>query len=555
MKEDNKNLARLLALQNAVFYKGKANEGAVLGRVLAEIPELRKDVDLTKKIVSQIVKEVNSLDLSMQEAELKKTSPEMMKREKKDQDMPELKGAVEGKVATRFAPAPTGPLTIFHLMRAAFLSFYYAKRYRGKFVLRIEDSDPAKAKAEFYDCIIRDLEVVGIKPDKLVMESEHLDSYYKDAERMIKAGRAYVCFCKADDFKTFKLKKTKCPCRKHSNEENIAHWRSMLSGKYKHGDAVVRLANDMEEPNPVLRDPPLFRIAEEEHPKTGKKYKVWPLYNFACAWEDHDSGITHVFRAKEHEHNTAVQRLVYQFFGWKEPIFINFGLVYFPGSKMHKRDIKSAMDKGEYTGWDDPRLPTVSAFLRRGFLPKTFEELSKKCGLSKNDIRIGWENLEGINRKFLDPEANRYMVVLDHADISIDGDIQDSIQVEKHPDFPERGKKTIPIDKSSIHISKEDYKNLKGKKARLIGIGNFIIDKKAKYIDQEIRHDIQKIQFVSEPHMEVEMLMPDGKIAKGLGEPEMSKLKAGNIIQMNRIGFARVDKIEKGKVYLVFAHK
>jgi len=554
MKVDNKMSVRLLALQNAVFYKGKANVGAIMGKVLGEMPELRKDVRKTKIMVEDVVKEINSMSLAEQETELKKASPDMLKRERKNDEMPELKGAVEGKVATRFAPAPTGPLTIFHLMRAAFLSYYYAKRYKGKFVLRIEDSDPAKVKAEFYDFILNDLEAVGIEPDKIVLESGHMDEYYQAAEKMIKANKAYVCFCDAEDFKKFKFNKKDCPCRKKTPDNNVQDWKDMLAGKYKHGDAVIRLRTDMKEPNPVIRDPPLFRIAEEKHPKTGTKYRVWPLYNFACAYEDNDSGITHVFRAKEHEHNTAVQRLVYDFFGWKQPIFINFGLVYFPGTKMHKRDIKTAMEKGEYTGWDDPRLPTVKAFLRRGFLPKTFEEMSKKCGLSKNDIRIGWENLEGINRKFVDREANRYMVVLDPVKITIHGSKVDHVETELHPDFPERGRKSMEIDKNDVHVNMTDLKEHRGKKIRLIGLGNFRLDKKTVYVDDELRHDLQKIQFVSKGAVPIELLMPDGTTKKGLGEPAVKKLKVGDIIQMNRIGFARVDGIGKA-IRLVFAHK
>lgn len=554
MKPADRKLIRLYALQNAVFYKGKANPGAVMGKVLAERPALRKEIEEVRKVVEEIVKKVNMLSLQDQEKELKKTSPSMLKKEKKEDRMPELKGAVAGKVVTRFAPAPTGPLTIFHLMRAAFLSYYYARRYKGRFVLRIEDSDPVKVRKEFYEYILEDLKAVGIKYDRLVLESEHMDYYYKHAEKMTKAGKAYVCLCPAEKFRELKLKKGPCPCRGKKPAENVKEWKKMLTGQYKQGEAVLRLKTSMTEPNPVLRDPPMFRISDTPHPRAGRKYRAWPLYNFACAVEDHMSGITHVFRAKEHEHNTAVQKLVYDFFGWKQPIFINFGLVYFPGAKIHKRDIKASMEKGVYTGWDDPRLPTVRAFLRRGFLPETFEALAMKCGLSKNDIRIGWENLEGINRKLLDPKANRYMVVTDPIRIKVEKKLPKEIKLERHPDFPKRGKKTIPIKAEEIYVSGDDFKKMKGKKTRLIGLGNVRLDRKSEYIDNRISREIQKIQFVSVPLIPVEILMPDGKVRKGLGEPEMKKLKPGDVIQMNRIGFARVDFVGK-KIKLVFAHK
>ena len=555
MKDGDKRLVRLYALQNAVFYKGKASPEVVLGKVLAEVPELRKGVGEVRKLAEQVVKEVNSIPLSEQEKELGKASPRMLRRKRKEDGMPGLKGAVMGKVVTRFAPAPTGPLTIFHLTRAAFLSYYYARRYKGIFVVRMEDSDPAKVKAEFYDYILEDLKSVGIKYDRLVLESGHMEAYYKHAEKMIKSGKAYVCLCPAEAFRELKKEKKNCPCRAKKPDQNMKDWKGMLDGRYKQGEAVLRLATGMSEPNPVMRDPPMFRISDIPHPRAGRKYRVWPLYNFACAVEDHLSGVTHVFRAKEHEHNTAVQRLVYDFFGWKQPVFINFGLVYFPGAKLHKRDIKASMDRGVYTGWDDPRLPTVKAFLRRGFLPETFEALSKSCGLSKNDIRIGWENLEGINRKFLDPKANRYMAVINPVRISVEGNVPKSIKIERHPDFPERGGKTVPVKADEVYVSVEDFEKLKGKKIRLIGLGNIKLSKKSEYSGNEISHEMQKIQFVSSPHVKVEILMPDSKTLKGLGEPEMKKLKVGDVIQMNRVGFARVDKAGKGKVRLVFAHK
>jgi len=554
MDDRTKKDIRLCALQNAIFHKGKANAGAVLGRILADRPELRSDFKGTGKAVAEAIKDVGRMTLEQQQAELERESPAMLRKEKKSEEMPELEGAVEGKVVTRFAPAPTGPLTIFHLMRAAFLSYYYARRYHGKFVLRLEDSDPTKVRTEFYDFIVQDLKSVGIDYDTLVLESSHMDTYYSHAEKMIKAGKAYVCACPAEAFRALKEKKKECACRSKTAADNEKTWKSMLDGACKQGDAVLRLRTSMNEPNPVLRDPPLFRICDLAHPKTGTKYKVWPLYNFACAVEDHLSGVTHVFRAKEHEHNTAVQKLVYDFFGWTKPAFINFGLVYFPGTKMHKRDIKSSMEKGVYTGWDDPQLPTVRAFLRRGFLPKTFEALAKTCGLSKNDIRIGWENLEGINRKLLDPVANRYMAVVDPVKIEAEGPLPKSIELERHPDFTDRGMRTVPVDAKEIYVAGADFKKLQGTPARLIGLGNFTLGKKSRYLGNEISHGMQKIQFVSVPNVPVELLMPDGTKLAGLGEPEMGRLRMGDVIQMNRVGFARVDAAGK-KVALVFAHK
>ena len=554
-KESLEDFILKYCLQNAVLHNGKANANAVLGKIMSEKPELRKDVLSIKKKIEHVVNSrVNSMNIDEQRKMLQEMDPTLLEKKSKKEDLPELEGAVPGKVVTRFAPAPSGPLTIFHLMRAAFLSYLYAKKYKGKFVLRLEDSDPKKVKKEFYDYIKEDLEAVGIKYDKLVIESNNMQKYYEYAKRLIKNGNAYVCFCPSEVFREYKKQKKDCPCRKNSVERNMKEWKDMIDGKYNEGDAVLRLKTSVKEKNPVLRDPPLFRICKEPHPLQGRKYNVWPLYNYACALEDHFIGITHVFRAKEHEHNTAVQKKIYEVFGWEEPVFINFGMVYFPGEKLHTRDIKEGIKKGIYSGWDDVRLPTVRAFLRRGFHPKTFEEMAKKCGLSKTDIHLDWENLYGINRKIIDPIANRYMVVVNPVKITIGNLDKKEIKLQLHPDFPERGERTIPIDFKEIYVSKDDFEKFKNKKIRIIGIGNVVLNEECEFLGDELKHDIQKIQFVSKPNIKVEILKPDG-VLHGLGEPSMKNLKVGDIIQMNRIGFGRIDKKEKNKIVVAFAHK
>jgi glutamyl-tRNA synthetase len=216
--------------------------------------------------------------------------------------------------------------------------------------------------------------------------------------------------------------------------------------------------------------------------------------------------------------------------------------------------IKERMKTGFYTGWDDVRLPTVRAFLRRGFHPKTFEVLAKTCGLTKTDVILGVENIEGINRKIIDPLANRYMVVISPVRISVNLPDARRIFLDRHPDFPERGKKTIPVNPDEIYISGADYKEFKNKIFRLIGMGNVKLKGRgAEYKGNGIIRDMQKIQWVSSPNIRVKILSQKGEL-KGLGEPEMKKLKTGDIIQMNRIGFGRVDS--KGKeIVIAFAHK
>jgi glutamyl-tRNA synthetase len=551
-----KEMALRYALQNAVFYNGKANPAAVLGKVLADRPEMRQKIQAVRREIEEAVREVNGLGLEKQRGMLKGLSPKMLvKPEKQQPDLPDLPKAVTGKFVTRFAPSPTGPLNIGQLLRAAMVPYMYARKYRGQFILRIEDTDPKNTEKAFYGMIMEDLLSSGVRWDKLVKESDHMPLYHKHAEQLISSGKAYVCTCKADEFRQLKLRKASCRCRKKQGKENLKDWKAMLTGVYKEGDAVVRLRTSMSDPNPAMRDPPLLRIASASHPLLGKAHRVWPLYNFACAVMDHGLGITHVFRGKEHEHNTAVQARIYGALGWTSPVVINFGMVYLPGTKIHTRDMRQWVLEKKVTGWDDPRLPTVRALLRRGFQSQTLKRFALTCGLSKTDIRIGWENLEGINRKLIDSLANRYMVVIDPVRISVKH--APAIRLahqDLHPDFPARGKKVMPVDLNRVYVSRDDWKRLQGKTIRLKCMGNIALGKASEYKGNEIVAGMPKIQWVSEPNVAVELLTPKGACSC-LGEPNLRKLKHGTLVQLERVGFGRIDSVSRNKVVIVFSHK
>ena len=551
-----REIVLLYALQNAVFYRGEANLGAVLGKVLASHPELRQKIAVVRKEVEDTVNEVNAMGPDEQKAMLKKLSPKMLERkEKKQEELPDIPGASKGKFVTRFAPSPTGPLNIGQMLRAVLLPYMYVKKYQGRFILRIEDTDPVKIRREYYAMIMEDLMSVGVKWDRLSKESDSMEAFYKHGEELLKAGRAYVCTCPAEDFKKLKVAKKDCPCRARKSAENVTEWKKMLSGGYKEGGAVVRLKASMSDPNPTLRDPPLLRIVDAEHPITGGRYRVWPLYNFANTVEDHYQGITHVFRGKEHEHNTTIQGKIYSALKWKPPRVVNFGMVYLPGTKIHTRDMRQWIAEGSASGWDDPRLPTVRALLRRGFQPKALKKFALVCGLSKTDIRVGWENMEGINRKLVDPLSNRYMAVFDPVMITVKKAPKlKEAKEDMHPDFPARGKRKLPVDWSHIYISGDDWKSLRGKIIRLKGLGNIKLDKASEYGGNEIVRKMPKIQWVSEPSVAVELLTPKG-ILQGFGEVNMKKLKTGALIQLERVGFGRVDSLGRNKVVVAFAHK
>lgn len=539
-----------LALQNAVLHGGKADSKAVLGKVLSENPELRKNILQVKKIVEWVVEEISSLPLEEQKERLQKLGGIQTQKGGRE-GLPPLENAVKGKVVTRFAPAPTGPLNILQVLRAVFISSLYAKEYEGTFILRFDDTDPKNVEKEFYGMIREDLRSLGIEWEKEFLQSDYLNLYYKKAEFLLKEGKVYVCFCDAKDFQLLKQRKQDCPCRWNRPDKNVLGWNGMLEGRYGEGKAVVRLITSMQDPNPALRDPPLLRIVETPHPL--KEGRVWPLYNFANVVMDEFCKVTHVFRGKEHEHNTSIQKWIYRVLGGTPPEVVNFGMIYLPGEKLHTRDIKKGIQEGKYSGWDDLRLPTVRAFMRRGFVPESFRAFSIICGLSKTDIRIDVGNLEAINRKIVDPTANRYMVVTGPEEIDISGILEMSglegkVKIKNHPEREETREVAVT---EKLFVSGEDFKRFEGRDVRLIDLFNVTLGKKpALSENQEFDMKTPKIQWVSEKNVAVRILMPEKEIT-GLGEDALKKIKKGKIIQMLRIGFGRVER----PGVIVFGHK
>ncbi len=574
--EEIRRVAMKYALLNALQYKGKASLKAVIGKVIAEQPELRKHIEIVRKVVSEVVDVVNSMSIDEQRRKLEdEYGPEVLgasKRKTKDREglppLPNVEAIMRkyGMVVTRFAPAPTGALHIGQLVRAAMLSYLYAKRYNGKMILRIEDTDPRVIKRIYYDWILEDLKSVGIKWDELIIVSDRFERHYEIAEKLIRSGCAYVCICPSEKFRIYKEKRIECPDRMLPPEEHLKRWKGMLEGEYGEGEAVVRLKVSMFHPNPVLRDPPLLRIIESvPHPLKGYKYRVYPLYNFACAIEDHDSCVTHIIRAKEHEHNAAVQAEIHKALGWEMPIAIQYGMVYLEGYKLHKRHIREGLKKGELTGWDDVRLPTVRALIRRGIQPEAIKRLALELSLTPHDIKLSIETLYAFNRKVIDPIANRYYFVEDPIKMIIhDAPVPLIVKLRLHPQYPERGFREYRFLKSplEVYVSKSDLeKKRKGDEIRLIELFNVKISEisnevvEGVYTGMEIRQDIPKIQWVSEPFLYAEIMKPDGGISRGFIELHAQNIREGEIVQLERYAFVRLEKNEGEVLKFLYLHR
>ncbi len=547
---------RNFVLQNAIRYKGKASPGAIIGKVLGEFPEWKdRSKELAKK-VQAAVKGVNSLSQEQQLAELKERAPEMLeKKEKEKRGLPPLPNAVEGKVVTRIPPEPSKYNHIGHAL-SFLINYTYAKRYKGKSVLRFEDTNPEKAAQEYVDAMREDvLDYLGIKPDRTVFVSDDMEKFYSYAQKLISMGEAYVCSCAREKMQDLRRKGQACACR---GMDAAVEWKAMLGGKYRDGERVLRLKGDMESKNTVMRDPVLFRIVSTPHYRQKGKYRVWPMYDFENAVEEDLCGITHILRSNEFgTMRVELQSRIKQALGLKDQTVVQYGRFNITGAVTQGREVRQLIEEGKVMGWDDPSLVTLRALRRRGFVREMYYELMEEVGITPSQTKIDWTLLSTINRRILDPVAERFFMVHDGVEVVIRGAPSQEVELDLHPDSKEGGRKMRCTDR--FILSKSDVKKLKeGKLYRLMGCLNFT-KQDGKFIFQSTEHEKYKDRGSGIMHwlpageklLEVEVLMPDRKVIRGVAEPATSKVKVGAVIQFERFGFARLDSPNK----FWFTHK
>lgn len=543
------------ALHNAVKYGGKANAGAVIGKLLSEKPELKDKMKDVAKEVAFVIKEVNAMKPNEQLEKLQKMAPELLeKKEKPKHELPELENAHEGKTVMRMAPYPSGPLHIGNC-RPYILNDEYTKKYKGKLLLVLDDtigSDEKNVTKEAYDMIPEGLKWLGIEfEDKLLYKSDRLEIYYKHAEELIKKEKAYVCFCNTETLRKNRAEMKVCECREATVEKTLDEWKKMFN-HYKEGKAALRIKTSMEHPNPAFRDRVIFRICERAHPRVGNKYRVWPLLDFSWSIDDHLLGITHILRGKDLMIESDMEKYIWDIFGWKHAELIHTGLVQIDGVKISKSKAKKEVESGLYSGWDDPRTWSLQALRRRGILPEAIRAFSLSFGVNSNEITVPVDNLYAENRKLIDESSNRYFFVEDPKRIKIIDAPSMEAELDLHQDFKERGKR-------HFETSDEFYVAdtlTKGQAYRFIHLFNF---KDLKFVSKE--HDAslnaKLIHWLpaNEDNASVEIVMDDGSIKKGLAEKGVKNLKEGDVIQFERFGFCRFDRKEAGKYVFWLTHK
>lgn len=569
---DDKELKQLVlkvAMLNAIQHGGKAQAGALTGKIIGEKQELKTRAKELAALINEAVGEVNSLSIEDQKRVVLENWPESLKKEKVEEEkhLPPLPNTDKYvNVVTRFSPNPD---CVIHLgsARAIILSHEYARMYDGKFILRFEDTDPKVKKPvlEFYSKIREDLAWLGCKVDEEYIQSDRLPIYYEYTERLLLDGHAYVCTCIPDQFRKISLARKPCDCRNLPPEKQMQRWRRMLDGSYGEGEAVVRVKTDLDHPNPAVRDWPALRIIDTKkypHPRVGDKFRVWPLYNLAAGLDDHLMGITHVIRGKEHLTNKVRQEYMYSYLGWEYPEAIHYGRLQITGAFLSKSKIVQGIREGIYNGWDDPRLATFIALRKRGITQEAIKKMIIDVGPKPQDVTLSWENLYAYNRKILDPISERYFFVSEPVRLKVNNIPREiRAKLPKHPEKTEMGFRQYTITPegaekaATFWIAKRDADNAEaGAAIRLMELFNVRLQKtgagtvEASFANEsyeEARKTKAKlIHWILEgEEVDCRILMPDATMNEGLAESYCKKLKPNTVIQFERFGFVRLDKV------------
>ena len=389
------------------------------------------------------------------------------------------KGANGGRVMTRFPPEPNGYLHIGHA-KSICLNFGLAQKYNGQTNLRFDDTNPVTEDTEYVDSIKADIKWLGFEWANELYASDYFEQIYNFAVTLIKKGLAYVDDSTPEEIAALKGTPTEpgkdSPYRNRSVEENLQLFEKMKNGEFKDGAKVLRAKVDMASPNMHMRDPIMYRIRHAHHHRTGDKWCVYPMYDFAHGQSDSIENITHSICTLEF----VPHRPLYDWFIEKLEIFpshqYEFARLNLNYTVMSKRKLKQLVEEGIVRGWDDPRMPTLSALRRRGFTPASIRTFCDRVGIQKRDNLIEVSLLEYFIREELNRTANRVMVVTDPIKLVItnypEGQVEE-LKAENNPEDESAGTRTIPFS-NTLYIEREDFMENPPKKFFRLGPGNMV---------------------------------------------------------------------------------
>jgi len=392
-------------------------------------------------------------------------------------------GRVPGKVVTRFPPEPNGYLHIGHA-KSICLNFGLAEEFGGKCNLRFDDTNPAKEDQEYVDAIKEDIEWLGFQwAGDVHYASSYFDQFYDWAIHLIKEGRAYVCDLapeQASEYRGWATKPGKdSPFRDRSVDENLILLERMKQGDFDEGFCVLRAKIDMASPNMNMRDPILYRIRKESHHQTGDKWCIYPSYDFAHGQEDAIEGVTHSICTLEFQDH----RPLYEWFTENLPVpskpkQYEFGRLNINYTMTSKRKLKQLVDESIVSGWNDPRMPTISGMRRRGYSPAALRSFCDGLAVAKTDGIVDIAQLEFEIRNDLNENAARAMCVLNPLKVSVTNapDNVEWLEVANHPQQEAMGKRSLPFTKN-IYIDASDFSedtSLSRKKFKRLVIGDYV---------------------------------------------------------------------------------
>jgi len=375
-----------------------------------------------------------------------------------------------GRVHTRFPPEPNGYLHIGHA-KSICLNFGIAAKFNGLCNLRFDDTNPIKEEQEYIDSIIEDVRWLGFGwEDRLYYASDYFEQMYEYAVQLVRTGKAYVDELSAEEIRDYRGTLTepgrRSPYRERSIEENLDLFRRMRAGEFPDGSRVLRAKIDMTSRNLNMRDPVMYRILRAEHPRTGDKWCIYPMYDWAHGLEDSIEGITHSICTLEFEDHRPLYDWFLDELGVYHPRQIEFARLNLTYTVMSKRMLLELVHGGHVSGWDDPRMPTISGLRRRGYTPESLRNFSRRIGVAKTGSTIDIALLEHSLREDLNRRAQRVMAVLRPLRVVIENYPEDQVEemdAVNNPEDAGAGTRKVPFSRV-LYIEREDFREEPPKK-------------------------------------------------------------------------------------------
>lgn len=467
----------------------------------------------------------------------------------------------DAKVHTRFPPEPNGYLHIGHA-KAICIDFGMAQKYGGVTNLRFDDTNPVKEDVEYVDSIREDIKWLGYQWAEEHYASDYFEQLYQWAEQLIEKGLAYVDDCTQEEISEMRGVPTKpgikSPYRDRSVEENLDLFRRMRAGEFPDGSKVLRAKIDMDSPNMHMRDPIMYRILHAHHHRTGDKWCIYPMYDFAHGQSDSIEGITHSICTLEFE----IHRPLYDWFcealQIHHPRQIEFARLNISYTIMSKRKLMQLVQEKHVMGWDDPRMPTICGLRRRGYTPQSIRNFAETVGVAKRDNIIDVSLLEFCAREDLNKVATRTMAVLDPVKLIIDnypeGQTED-LDAVNNPEDPNAGTRKIPFGKE-LWIERADFRENADKKFYRLTIGGEVRLKyayivKCTHIDKDAEGNITAIHVTYDPETKSGMPLSNRKVKATIHWVNVEHAQKAEIRLFERLfNVPAPDVCEEGKTFI-----